>query len=103
MNIEFDKYLITSDKNNFIVSEKYEKRDGAGKEAELTGVFAFREISWHGTIESSLRKLLTLDLKGETVVSVGSLLETIQIHKKELETVYESLKSILSEVDKNEF
>lgn len=103
MNIEFDNYLITADKNNFIVSEKYEKRDGKGKDANLTGTFDYREVSYHGTIEESLRKLLTLDLKRETVDSVDSLVETIRIHKKELETVYESLKNVLSEVDGKEF
>lgn len=98
MNIEIDNYLLTTDKLNYIVNEKYEKRDKAGKQGKPTGEFAYREISYHGSIESALRKTLTLDLKSESIDSTRSLLETIERHREELETLYSNLSSVIREV-----
>ena len=95
MNIEIGNHFITADARNFIVSEKYEKRDKFGNQGITTGVFAFREISYHPTIESALRKILTRDMRSESVQDIDSLLETIYKHRGELETIYTRLKNVL--------
>lgn len=96
MNIEIGKYLITTDKHNFIVNEKYEKRSGGiGKHGKPTGEFAYKEISYHSSIESALRKLLTLDLVNESIPNIDSLITTIQIHRNELEELYSRISSVV--------
>lgn len=54
MNIEIGNFLITSDKHNVMVSEKFEKMDGIGKGAKPTGEFGWSAPTYHGTIEQAL-------------------------------------------------
>lgn len=74
----FDNYKITADKLNLILSEKYEKRDGKGKNAQLTGEYDYREIGYYGTFSALAKGLI----KHEVIRKVSEVnsLEELLIH-----------------------
>lgn len=41
-----DYYLSSDGSRNFILNERYEKREGRGRNAELSGEYGFREVGF---------------------------------------------------------
>lgn len=51
MKITEDYYLTSDGKRNFILNERYAKREGRGKDAPLSGEFAYREVGYFQNYE----------------------------------------------------
>jgi hypothetical protein len=55
-------YGISFDKKNAILNERYEKREGKGRNAPLSGEYGYREVSYHNTLEEVGNKLVKMDV-----------------------------------------
>ncbi|MGG0667833.1 hypothetical protein ABE073_04805 [Lederbergia citrisecunda] len=58
-----ENYAIDFDPRNFILQEKFEKREGKGKHAPLSGEIGYRDVSYHSSFESLVDKAVETDLK----------------------------------------
>ncbi|MTC51057.1 hypothetical protein GKR59_15645 [Providencia alcalifaciens] len=72
MEIKLGKYVITSDKYQFILNEIKTIKEGenAGKETMVT-------ISYHPRMEMLIKKLLTLEVKSDDIKSLQDMNEKI--------------------------
>jgi len=99
-----DKYRITSDSRlNLILSEKYFKRDGRGKGAELTTETAWRDVGYFGAGLHSLIKRFNDNEFLETFAEVErgqdiieALIEMREYLDKREERIYEHMKKHIS-------
>lgn len=81
-----EDYGIDFDKLNINLYEKYEKREGKGKNAPLSGEVGWREISHHGSWDSIVEKLekLTLSSNNDSLKSMKEAVEEIKQLKAEI-------------------
>lgn len=82
-----DYYLSSDGKMNLTLHERYEKREGRGKAAELSGVFAFREAGYFRNLKH-----------------VGNHLVDKEVYKykgSELEEIAERIEKLRDEIQAN--
>lgn len=79
-----EKYAIDFDKRNYILQEKYEKRDGKGRNAPLSGEFAYRDLTYHGKFEALVDSLTEWEIKAQEPNSFEELVATVQRLKDEM-------------------
>lgn len=65
-----DTYRITSDKLNIILEEKFEKRDGKGKNAPLTGEFDYRPIAYFRELKHLADSLIKREIINSDVTDL---------------------------------
>lgn len=95
-----DEYRLTSDgSRNLILQQRYEKRDGKGKNAPLSGVFEFKDVGYFGAGLSSLIHRFEQDefmstfsdsIKGQEILE--ALRETQQLMKKQHKELLELIR-----------
>lgn len=82
-----DYYLSSDGKMNLTLHERYEKREGRGKGAELSGEFAFREAGYFRSLKH-----------------VGSVLVDKEVYKyqgSELEDIVDRIEKLRDEIKAN--
>lgn len=97
-----EKYAIDFDKLNVILVEKYEKRDGKGKNAPLSGEFAYREIGYHGSFKSLVNQVVEYGIRDDTLSELNEIVERIDNLKAEIEKLLNSTIDIEEEKRKYE-
>lgn len=95
MDIEVGNYRIRTVPLNYVLEEKYEVVKKEGGVDVPTGEFSYRFIGYYGNVVPAFRKMLDCDFKGSMSDSDRSIVETIQRHQKELETLYERLVGVV--------
>lgn len=78
-----DDYRIRADTMNIILQEKYEKKDGKGKNATGTGEYDYRDIGYYGNFHNLAKGLLNHEIVSN-ITKVTSL-EELLIHIDKLE------------------
>lgn len=80
-------YMVTSDKYNFILNERYKKKKGEG--------FSYKIISYHGTLESVLNAFVTLNIKSSNAENFKQLFSEIEQMKIDIGNLGVSEHAIL--------
>lgn len=93
MDLDIGNFNLTADRHNVTVQERYEKEDCS------TGL---RFVSYHGTVQAALRKLLNPELKQSDVKSAQMLLDAIDSHEKKVEQLIASVDFNAYRVDLQE-
>ncbi len=78
-----DDYRITADKMNIVLQEKYEKKDGKGKNAKGTGEYDWKDIGYHNRFDTLAKSLVNKEII-KSIHNVDSFPE-ILIHIEKLE------------------
>ena len=79
-----EDYRVRSDgKLNLILQEKFEKKESKGKFAKGTGEYDFRDLSYHGNLETLLKSMIRNE-QLKTVHEVDSL-EKVVSYIREVE------------------
>lgn len=85
MNIQLtDTYRITSDKLNIILEEKFEKRDGKGKNAQLTGEFDYRPIAYFRELEHLANSVVKREIINSDATNLYDIVHKIEDLKEEI-------------------
>lgn len=85
MNIQLtDTYRITSDKLNIILEEKFEKRGGKGKNAQLTGEFDYRPIAYFRELKHLADSLVKREIINSDVTNLYDIVYKIDELKEEI-------------------
>lgn len=85
MNIQLtDTYRITSDKLNIILEEKFEKRDGKGKFAQLTGEFDYRPIAYFRELEHLANSVVKREIINSDATNLYDIVHKIEELKEEI-------------------
>ena len=87
-----ENYRITVDKMNIILQEKYEKKDGKGKNAVGTGEYDYKDLGYFGSLDHLVKSLI----KREVIKSISEVdsLEKVVTYIKDVER---SIKKHLNE------
>lgn len=86
MNIQItDNYRITSDKLNIILQEKYEKRDGKGKNATPTGEFNYQNVGYFGNLDHLVKRLVEKEIYNSDAESLHSVVDQIDELTKQMQ------------------
>lgn len=64
-----DDYRITADNLNIVLQEKYEKKDGKGKNANGTGEYDWRDVSYHQNFKSLANSLIKKEVNNSIKAS----------------------------------
>lgn len=80
-----ENYAIDTDPRNIILLEKYEKRDGKGKFAPLSGKFGWKQIGYFQKFDRVASTLVDLEIgKSDSVDNLMELAERVKTLKKEM-------------------
>jgi len=82
-----ENYAIDTDPRNIILLEKYEKRDGKGKFAPLSGKFGWKQIGYFQKFDRVAEVLIDLEVFKDTdepITNLMELAERIKTLKKEM-------------------
>ena len=91
-----DDYYFESDgRMNLILYERYEKREGRGKSAELSGEFGFRDIGFFRSLEQIANYLVRLEVFKYEGSELEGIVDRIESFRDEIVEVL----SVNHEVD----
>lgn len=79
-----EKYGIDFDKYNIILREKYEKREGKGKNAPLSGEFDYRDVNFHVNLYSVADTLRQLNVSESEINSFEEWADKLEALKNEI-------------------
>lgn len=80
-----ENYAIDTDKLNIILLERYEKRSGRGKAAELSGEYSWRTVGYFQTFDRIADRLVELNVFAtEEVGHLYDFAEKVLELKKEM-------------------
>lgn len=75
-----ESYAVDFDLRNIILQEKFEKREGKGKHAPLSGEVGYRDVSYHGTFKCLVDSLVEREIKvaGQEVDDLYEIVNRIE-------------------------
>lgn len=103
MKLTDDYYLSSDGTRNFILNERYEKREGRGRNAELSGEFGFREVGFFQNYEhvgNHLKEKFNFQYHGSELEATAIRIEKAKDEIVEALIKYADLK--LGKEDKQE-
>lgn len=92
-----ENYAIGFDKWNVILHEQYEKRSGRGRDAPLSGEFAWRELGYFRNVRHLGNHLIELELKDNELKEYNEFVVKIEKLKEEIIEILE--KNITVEIE----
>lgn len=98
-----DTYRITSDKLNIILEEKFEKRDGKGKNAQLTGEFDYRPIAYFRELKHLADSLVKREIINSDVTNLYDIVYKVdELRNAIAERLIDKIALINDKKDKEE-
>lgn len=80
-----ENYAITTDPRNIILLERYEKRDGKGKHAPLSGEFGWKHLGYFHSFDRIADVLVDMEIgKVENVKELNNFANKVLELKKEM-------------------
>jgi len=80
-----EEYSISSDgRMNLILHERFEKKDGRGKDAKFTGEFAYRDIGYFRNLEHVANHLVKLEVFKYEGSELKGIVDRIEELNKEI-------------------
>ena len=82
-----ENYALQGDVRSFNLLEKYEKKDGKGRNANPTGEFGWKEIAYFNNVDSLnhyFKKYISKDAIAEVGLDIEKIKEYVDIRFEEL-------------------
>lgn len=85
-----ENYILGFDPYNVIVKEKFEKKDGVGKNAKGTGEFDYKPIGYFKNIETACSFILTQHIQNAEAQDIRGMIDVIQDSRRMIAQSVES-------------
>lgn len=80
-----ENYQLGFDRYNVIVKERFEKKEGKGKDAVGTGEYDFKDVAFCKNIETACFYILQREISSSEAADVNEMIKVIQRSRDEIQ------------------